>query len=89
MCKRQSRKVTWDIYNITYQYTVPDTVAVQPAFVAFLQHSSMTSRAFLSNFLEKPPIILFRIVACTFPDNLSRNSSIPPELKFPTSLFLV
>ena len=30
-CTRQSRKVTWDMIN-----TVPDIVAVEPTFVAFL-----------------------------------------------------
>ena len=42
--------------NMGYdQYTVPDTVAVEPTFVAFLssstrKHKSMASRAILSNF---------------------------------------
>ena len=40
------------------QYTVPDTVAVEPTFVAFpssstRKHKSMASRAILSNFFEK------------------------------------
>ena len=30
---------------------------------------------------SKPPTMPFRIVACTFPDNLSRNSCIPPSLR--------
>ena len=38
------------------QYTVPDTVAVEPTFaVSFStsKHTSMASRAILSNFLEE------------------------------------
>ena len=46
------------------------------------KHSSMSFPAILSNFFEeqwtqiKPPTILFGIVACSFCDNLSRNSSL-------------
>ena len=50
MCTRQSRKG----YD---QYTVPDTVAVEPTFVfAFLstrKQTSMASRAIPSNFFEE------------------------------------
>ena len=37
------------------QYTVPDTVAVEPTFVTFLYiiHMSMASPAIVSNFFEK------------------------------------
>ena len=35
MCMQQSQKVTWDMND---QYTVPDTVAVEPTFVDFLYH---------------------------------------------------
>ena len=52
MCTPQSRKVMWD--NV--QYTVPDTVAVEPTFVSFLQHSqtySVISPVILSNFFEE------------------------------------
>ena len=64
------------------QYAVPDTVAVEPTLLlsfSTLKHMSMASRAILSNFFErtvnsKPPTISFGIVACTFSDNLSRNS---------------
>ena len=66
------------------QYTVPDTVAVESTFVAFLYHSqtyahglSCHSFKFLWRTVNsKPPTILFEIVACTFSDNLSRNSCI-------------
>ena len=36
MCTRQSRKVIWDMINTL---AVPDTVAIEFTFVAFLQHS--------------------------------------------------
>ena len=36
MCTRQSRKVIWDMIN-----TVPDTVAVEPTFVAFLSEPTI------------------------------------------------
>ena len=40
-----------------YQYTIPDTAAVEPTFVAFLEHSqhnkSMASHAILSNLFEE------------------------------------
>ena len=43
--------------NVGYvQYTVPDTVAVEPTFVSFLQHSqtySVISPVILSNFFEE------------------------------------
>ena len=32
LCTRHSRKVIWDMINILF----PDTVAVEPTFVAFL-----------------------------------------------------
>ena len=73
--------------NMGYdQYTVPDTVAVEPTLLLLSfstrKHTPMVSPAILSNFFEeqrtfrKPPTIPFGIVACTFSDNLSRNSSI-------------
>ena len=52
MCTRQSRTVIWDMFNTL----VPDTVAVEPTFVAFLstrRHTSTASPAILSNFFEK------------------------------------
>ena len=66
------------------QYTVPDTVAVEPTFVALLQNShtyfnglSCHSFKFLWRTVNsKPPTIPFRIGACTFSDNLSQNSCI-------------
>ena len=60
-------------------YTVPDTVAIEPTFVAFLystlKHMSLASReepAVNSN----PPILSSGIVACTFSDNLSQNNCL-------------
>ena len=58
------------------QYTVPDTVSVEPAFVAFLEHSqtyvhglSWHSFKFLWRKVNsKLPTIPFGIVACTFSD---------------------
>ena len=69
--------------NMGYeQYTAPDAVAVESTFVAFLYHLqkyvhdlSCPSFKFLWRTVNsKPPTIPFRIVACTFSDNLSRNS---------------
>ena len=71
--------------NMGYdQYT--DSVAVEPTLLLLSfstrKHTPMASPAILSNFFEeqrtfrKPPTIPFGIVACTFSDNLSRNSSI-------------
>ena len=58
------------------------TVAVEPSFVAFRQHSRTYVRGLACHSFKflwrtgqtKPPTILFGIVACTFSDNLSRNS---------------
>ena len=62
--------------NMGYaQYTVPDTIAVEPTFVAFFStqiHMSMASPAIIS----KQPTIPFGVVACTLSDNISRNSCI-------------
>ena len=83
MCTRQSRKVIIIRYE---QYTVPDIVAVESTFVAFLYHSqtyvhglSCHSFKFLWRTVNsKPPTIPFGIVACTFSDSLSRNSCLRP-----------
>ena len=67
MCMRQSREG-----NMGYdQYTVPDTVAVEPTFVAFLnrKHTSMACQISLKNSQSSklppppptPPIIRFGI----------------------------
>ena len=63
--------------------TLPDTVAVEPTFVAFFstgKHKFYGLSCILSNFFEeqcsKLPTIPFGIVACTFSDNLSRNSCL-------------
>ena len=53
MCTRQSRKVIWDIVNRPFF----NTLAVEPTFVAFLQHSQTYIRPWSlvhdSNFFEK------------------------------------
>ena len=65
------------------QYTVPDTVAVKTTFVTLLKQTptylhglSCHSFKFLWRRVNSKPatILLFGIVACTFSDNLSRNS---------------
>ena len=67
------------------QYTVPDTVAFKPTFVALLKQTPtylLGLSCYSFNFLwrrvnSKPATIIpFGIVACTFSDNLSRNSCI-------------
>ena len=81
--------------NMGYdQYTVPDTEAVEPSILLFSfsigKHTSMGFSCHSFKFLwrgdnSKLPTIPFGIVACTFSDNLSRNSCIqitvfcPPE----------
>ena len=83
-CTRQSRKVIWDMINTLFL----TTVAVEPTFVTFLQHSQTyisglpyDSFKFLWKTVHlKSPTIPFRIVACTFSDNLSQNSCIQAPL---------
>ena len=66
------------------QYTVLDTVAVESTFVAFLWQSQAyvhglschSFKYFWRAVNSQPPIIPFGVVACTFSDNLSRNSCI-------------
>ena len=75
--------------NMIYDpYTVSDTVAVEPTFVAFLKHSQ-TYVYFLSchsfkfpwrTVNSKPPTIPLRIVACTFSDNPSQNICIVKKM---------
>ena len=80
MCTRQSRKVIWDMINTLFL----TTVAVEPTLLLSFstrKHISMAFRANSFKFLckngnSKPPTMPFRICACTFPDNLSRNSCI-------------
>ena len=71
--------------NMGYdQYTVPDTVAVEPTFVAFFQLPQTYVRGLSYPFFKllwttvnsKPPTMPFGIVACTFCDIFSRNSCI-------------
>ena len=80
--------------NVGYdQYTVPDTVAVEPTFVKFIQHSqtyvhdlSCHSFKFLWKTVNsRPPTIHFAVVACTLSDNLSRNSCIHSHTHLITS----
>ena len=78
MCTRQSRKVIWDMIDTLF---LP-TVAVEPPLflsVSTRKHIFMAFRANSFKFLwrtvnSKPPTMPFRIVACTFSDNLSWNS---------------
>ena len=84
-CTQQSRKVIWDIIITPYL----TTVAVEPTFFAFLWHLQTYVRGlpchsfkFLCRRVNsKPPTIPFGIVACTFSDNLSRNSCIPRPMR--------
>ena len=72
--------------NMGYdQYTFPDDCSCRTYFCCFPLALANTFPwpfvPILSNFFEKkenlkPPTMPFRIVACTFPDNLSRNSCI-------------
>ena len=73
--------------NMGYdQYTVPDSVAVEPTFVSVSfstrKHTFMVAPAIDYNFWEgrtvdlKSPTLPFGIVACTLSDNLSRISCI-------------
>ena len=80
MCTRQSRQVIWDMINTLFL----TTVAVEPTFVAFLQHSQTYVRGLPCHSFKflwrtvnsKPPTIPLGIVACTFSNNLSRNRCI-------------
>ena len=71
--------------NLGYDhYTVPDSVAVDLLLLLSFstsKHQSMACRAILSKFFEeqwtlKPSTIPFGIVACTFSENLSRNTAV-------------
>ena len=64
----------------SHQYTVPDTVAVEPTFLLSFstrKHASIASRVILSIFFEdqltQTTHDTFGIVACTSSDNFSRN----------------
>ena len=78
MCTRQPQKVIWDLINTLFLMTV----AVKPTFVAFHQHLRTYVRGLSCHSFKflwrtgqtKPPTIPFGIVACTFSDNLFRNS---------------
>ena len=79
MCMRQPRKVIWDMINTLFL----TTVAVEPTFVplALTNICPWPLVPFFQISLEnradkKPPTVRFGIVACTFSDNLSRNSCI-------------
>ena len=64
LCTRQSRKVIWDMIDILA------SISPWPLVLFFL------SFFFWKTVNSKPPTIPFGIVACTFSDNLSRNSCI-------------
>ena len=91
MGTRQPRKVIWDMINTLFL----TTVAVEPTFVAFHQHSQTQVRGLSCHsfkFLWRTgqtnlPTIPFGIVACTFSDNLSRNSCIHDLLDCKTVSF--
>ena len=78
MCTRQSRKIIWDMIDTVFL----TTVAGEPTFVAFRYHSQTHFHGLSCHFFQislknselKPPTMPFGIVACTFSDNLSRNS---------------
>ena len=82
--------------NMGYdQYTVPDTAAVEPLFIAFLSHSQtyvhgLSCHSFKfrwSSVNSKPPTIPFGIVAGTFSENRSRKSTrLVISLEYPHSL---
>ena len=83
MCTRQSRKVIWDMIDTLFLTTV--TVEL-PLLLSFStrKHIFMAFRANSFKFLwrtvnSKPPTMPFRIVACSFSDNLSRNSCMFPS----------
>ena len=70
-CQKKNEHATIQKGNMGYyQYTVPDTVAVKPTFVAFLKHSQTYVHC------RSCQSFKFLIVACTFSDDLSRNSCI-------------
>ena len=77
--------------NMGYdQYTVPDTIAIKPTFVAFLSFStrkgmSVAFHAILSNFFEKQcpqnhPQYLSGLSGALFPTTFSENSCIKIQL---------
>ena len=78
LCTRQSRKVIWDMINTLFL----TTVAVETNFFTFLWHSQTYVRGLPCNSFKflwrtghsKLPTIPFGVVACTFSDNLSRNT---------------
>ena len=76
--------------NVGYdQYAVPDTVPVEPTFVAFLEHAQtyvhgLSCHSFKFHWRtvnSKLPTVPFEIVACTFSDNLSANFCIWTKCK--------
>ena len=80
MCTWQSRRVIWDMINTLFL----TTVAVETNFFTFLWHSQTYVRGLPCNSFKflwrtghsKLPTIPFGVVACTFSDNLSRNTCI-------------
>ena len=95
MCTWQSRRgnirpgVIWDmISTVTWRLKLSDLLLLS---FSTRRHISMAFRANSSKFLwkkenSKPPTMPFRIVACTFSDNLSRNSYKQKNRLYPCSL---
>ena len=81
MCTRQSRKVIWDMIDTLFLTTVALSNLLLLLSVSTRKHIFMAFRANSFKFLwrtvnSKPPTMPFGIAACTFSDNLSRNSCI-------------
>ena len=93
MCTRQSRKVIWDMINTLFL----TTVAVETNFFTFLWHSQTYVRGLPCNSFKflwrtghsKLPTIPFGVVACTFSDNLSRNTCISDRAHAPWASNLI
>ena len=80
MCTRQSRKVIWDMINTLF-LTLQQSNLLSLLSFSTCKHMSMVSRAVLLHFFEEQctqnhPQYPSEIVACTFSDNLSRNSCV-------------
>ena len=91
LCMRQSQKVIWDMINNLFLTLQLSNILLFLSFSNY-NHKFMASSSILANFLmtvnSKPPTIPFGIVACTFSDNLSRNSCITNFLNCYSSSFL-
>ena len=78
MCMRQSQKVIWDIINTPFLTLQLSNLRLLLSFNSsqtYVHGLSCHSFKLLWRIVySKPPTIPFGIVACTFSDNLSRNS---------------